>query len=426
MTWRKHILFLCCLSLLSSLAFAVQTDSAKADPVLGKRRVKFINKCSFPVWFGMISGATDSNRGDNSCGSDADCKSGSVCVNRGAAPSHCFWKNPIPANGNYMLAPGGGSNNVYIPIYQNGLPDAWSGAATGRTNCVNGVCETGDCEGGDKGCPPGKGFTQPTTMAEFTFNNQNNDYYDIELVNGMNIPVEMKPILTAAEKANLKVADPYYCGNPGGSVPFTQVGSCKWNMVPPSNDYKHVAVGGAACTTDANCTAPAVCGLSYDPKKTPKLQKTCGKLLGYWSPLEACGKDKDSNVAPFFCKQALPAPYVNLTNFNMYGCAPVPPLDSCYKNGAPASCCGCANWDQAGLPVPPGPATKQCDNKNPYWVSNVQPKLQWAKKGCPTAYTYPFDDMSSTFQCRRDVNNLNVMEYVITFCPGGHNGGVTG
>lgn len=77
------------------------------------------------------------------------------------------------------------------------------------------------------------------------------------------------------------------------------------------------------------------------------------------------------------------------------------------------------NWDQIGIPVPPGPVTQQCNNKNPSWVSGVLPKLDWLKKACPTAYVYQFDDPSSTFACRDIVNNVNQVSYTITFCPGG-------
>ena len=39
------------------------------------------------------------------------------------------------------------------------------------------------------------------------------------------------------------------------------------------------------------------------------------------------------------------------------------------------------------------------------------------KKACPTAYTYPFDDMSSTFTCANYVDGVNQVDYEITFCP---------
>jgi len=39
------------------------------------------------------------------------------------------------------------------------------------------------------------------------------------------------------------------------------------------------------------------------------------------------------------------------------------------------------------------------------------------KKACPTAYTYPYDDMSSTFVCKNIINEMNLVNYEITYCP---------
>lgn len=39
------------------------------------------------------------------------------------------------------------------------------------------------------------------------------------------------------------------------------------------------------------------------------------------------------------------------------------------------------------------------------------------KKACPTAYTYPYDDMSSTFTCKNVIDGVNSVNYEITFCP---------
>jgi hypothetical protein len=48
----------------------------------------------------------------------------------------------------------------------------------------------------------------------------------------------------------------------------------------------------------------------------------------------------------------------------------------------------------------------------------VLPTIAWLKKSCPTCYTYPFDDMSSTFQCtnhKTSATGTNSIPYVITF-----------
>jgi len=66
------------------------------------------------------------------------------------------------------------------------------------------------------------------------------DYYDVEIINGVNIPMSMGPTNTAAGGSN----EPYTCGNPGSKHPVTNVGSCSWEFSPPSNDYIWVTAGG--------------------------------------------------------------------------------------------------------------------------------------------------------------------------------------
>ena len=67
--------------------------------------------------------------------------------------------------------------------------------------------------------------------------------------------------------------------------------------------------------------------------------------------------------------------------------------------------------------MPGLPDTERCKNKNPAWNDRVKPTLWWLKKACPSAYTYPFDDMSSTFTCKNMQNNVNSVNYQISFCP---------
>lgn len=92
-------------------------------------------------------------------------------------------------------------------------------------------------------------------------------------------------------------------------------------------------------------------------------------------------------------------------------------MESCYHWGSSTNCCGCANWEEDGLPVPPFPDTETCKNKNPLWTQKIKPTIKWFKEACPTAYTYPFDDMSSTFVCKNMIDKYNIVNYEITFCP---------
>jgi|GEM_PF-2929104 len=336
--------------------------------VASARTFSFVNNCNYPVWFGFSSGGN----------------------------------SPAPANNNYQLTANGGTNQVTIPA------NGWSGVIAGRTNCVNGSCDTADCGGGAGACV--HGFSQPATQAEFTLNPTGTDFYDVEVINGFNIPISITP--SATSQAN----NPYFCGSPGAASPSAGLGACSWQFAPPLVEYQWVTNGGSACAANSDCNGGNVCGLSFNPGNTPLLKKTCGKLLGYWTADQICGVQRDYG-APFNCSQTVPG-QTGLTWWNLYACVNV---GSCYSPGAQPNCCGCVNWDQIGISVPASPITQQCRAANPNWTGTVQPSLAWLKQACPTAYTYPFDDMSSTFTCQSMANNNNVVNYTITFCPNGNN-----
>jgi hypothetical protein len=106
---------------------------------------------------------------------------------------------------------------------------------------------TADCGSDEFGrCKAGQGFMQPATQAEFTFAKQFIDFYDVEIINGVHIPVSMGPL--NAEESNPIEVNPYNCGNPGAKYPRTpKVGGCDWDLNPPSNDYLWVSAGGKKC-----------------------------------------------------------------------------------------------------------------------------------------------------------------------------------
>lgn len=392
----------------------------RADPIVGTRTIKFVNQCPFTVWFGLSSGSVRSKLGATTiCNTEADCYSGSKCIQTGAI-RQCFWINPQPANGDFRLAANGGTNSVSIPIFQNNLNTAWTGVIAGRTNCTSAGCETADCGTGTNSCTEGRGFLQPATQVEFALQNQSHDFYDVESINGMNIPMMVSPnIPTQMLK---KVNNPFTCGSPGAVAPVTQLGRCTWNMYPPRVEYQWVAKGGSQCTSNSNCTAPNLCGLSFDAQRSPQLLKTCGKLLGYWTANQICGVDPNYGY-PFNCSRPLYLPQSTLKMSSLYACAPI---NSCYLNGASSNCCGCANWSQLGVDIPGPPYVPICVDSNSIWTSFVRPGLLWLKYACPTMYVYPYDDKSATFTCQVIKNDLNLVDYTVTYCPSGKTGGVQG
>ncbi|GLJ38806.1 hypothetical protein SUGI_0791030 [Cryptomeria japonica] len=106
---------------------------------------------------------------------------------------HAVWPAIQPSAGNPVLAKGGlhllPHRAVSIPA-----PAGWSGRLWGRHGCSfdrtgKGSCATGDC-GSGLFCN-GAGGAPPATLAEFTLGTQ--DYYDVSLVDGYNLPIAIAP-----------------------------------------------------------------------------------------------------------------------------------------------------------------------------------------------------------------------------------------
>ncbi|KDP29624.1 hypothetical protein JCGZ_18786 [Jatropha curcas] len=117
---------------------------------------KFVNKCRYTVWPGLLSGA-------------------------GTAQ--------LPTTGFTLET--GESKTVNIPR-------SWSGRVWGRTHCNQDSsgkfsCLTGDCASGKLECG-GSGAIPPATLAEFTLNGAGGlDFYDVSLVDGYNLPMLLIP-----------------------------------------------------------------------------------------------------------------------------------------------------------------------------------------------------------------------------------------
>lgn len=72
-------------------------------------------------------------------------------------------------------------------------PTGWSGRFWGRSGCNfdssgHGSCVTADCGSGQVECN-GAGATPPATLAEFTLGSGSQDFYDVSLVDGYNLPM---------------------------------------------------------------------------------------------------------------------------------------------------------------------------------------------------------------------------------------------
>ncbi len=420
-----------------------------------ERTVTLINECDFDVWFSL----NGSQLGSSPNCPSTPCPIGTSC---NTSTNKCFWTNPTPINGIYLLAapPGANTNSVTIPVTTADPSIQWSGNISASTLCNGVTCQQAACgnNGGTTSCAPGIGFTQPATQAEITMNLTTSDSYDVEVINGFHIPISMQPIYYQSGVTTI-VATPnnYNCGVPGQHTAGNGFGACNWNTatVPvinqvPGNGFYWVTGGaGQSCSiTSANpgCPAMTLCGLDNN------FNQVCGNFLGYWSADQVCGSSNvPAAVQSYFkCNQPLPT---STTPFypsgavlsNLMLCSvPTgftgPRYNTCY-NSYPsysstdiAQCCGCADWwnpaQTNNVAIQANPNTESCTQPgalqpqtNAQWNSFVQPMIQWMKQACPSAYIYPFDDKTSGFTCTNNLSGQpNSTSYTIRFCPGGITG----
>ncbi|KAJ4759764.1 hypothetical protein LUZ62_070139 [Rhynchospora pubera] len=119
---------------------------------------EFTNNCQHPVWVGTLSGAG----------------------------------TPALEQTGFHL-PVGTSVDLSAPL-------SWSGRFWGRTGCAANpdtgkfCCDSADCATGSVACD-GHGPTPPATLVEVTLGGgTSNDYYDVSLVDGFNVPISIEPV----------------------------------------------------------------------------------------------------------------------------------------------------------------------------------------------------------------------------------------
>jgi hypothetical protein len=414
----------------------------------GNRTLTFVNHCSQTVRLGINGGFVQN------CGSNGSCPTGTTCLgNPPRNPPGCFWSFPSPTSGTQVLAPGGkpGHQVVYNltnppltstitngPAKGQTVTVKWSGNVYGMTGCdaQGNNCTTGLCPNPQGGptvvpCQSGQGPGGPATLAEFTLVPTGADVYDISLINGFNVPISMAP---TSRSTNPSGKNPYWCRTPGATVAAGGLSACPWtfktklsvnggNPTDYASSLRWVSPGGAACGANGSC-ALGVCGLSGEPGRGTTITQLCGTQKGWWNAFEVCtfngGADNSSFGAPFNCSQQITG---QGQMSELYLCVATN-AQSCYTPGAAAQCCGCPTWKVGGktLPVSPGIS---CASVNPAWTANSQPWSLLVKQACPTAYSFPFDDATSTFTCQTanpSTTNPNNMGYTITFCPGDKTG----
>lgn len=407
----------------------------------------------------------------------AACPIGTTCMQGGASPSstvantpyYCYYDQIAPSNGYTLAAKSTTTTTLEISgssTAPNGGGVIWSGNFYARTGCdsATGQCENATCKGSAGGlvCGPGTGPSPGTnTLAEVTFQaSPGPDYYDVSIINGANFATEFGP-----SSVPVTAADAYTCGVAGsrtaqnGGFPGNAGGlpAAPWTMTPtsasfppgvtttgdPSSYYRLVAVQTSAkapqtCTQDINCDdgVNTKCGYAMSDVVTGAsftyATRTCGKPVGWLTVDAIWGFNATSkNEAPFsfgttwssvsvgdlqLCINGTYSAYIANGTSTSSPAFPIQPV---------ALACGGVMWGATESPGPlQNPAgntglnltrpTQPVQTANANWIDYVLPTITWLKQACPTCYTYPFDDMSSTFTCSDVTRNPNT-NYSVTF-----------
>ncbi len=394
---------------------------------------------------GTCAGADPSTQkaGHCSCTSDSQCGSQAVC---NTTNSICYMDLPDLTTAQVSLS-AGSQSTICVPAPVTGARFQWSGNIFARTGCdSNGQhCQTGDCNASSEGiCPAGTGGNPPTALAEFTLSNQSNttsgpDYYDISIINGINVGVSMSPVANTFTPTS---GDSYSCGSPGSTTAFGSLAACNWtinatsipNISPYPTDQSTLlrnvypvtasscgsgspnSLGYCSCTSNSDCTGGTVCGLAENAASGVQYKKVCGNQVGWWTADQICKSSNNTSpdIAAFNCGTA--TNLMACTNAN---------AKSCYNNTATAAsdCCGCGTSDSSPYkeywpePAPGfGGSDNGCYGYNNNWFDYAQNWIVFLKQACPTAYTYPFDDATSTFTCEGKTKSAGP-NYNITFLP---------
>jgi Thaumatin family len=218
--------------------------------------------------------------------------------------------------------------------------------------------------------------------------------------------------------------------NPGGS-PCPDSLECL-----PSQDPSQDSNNYCQCSKQSECSGKGYCGTQFIPGKGTFLQQ-CGKFAGWWSADDFCGSFPNDTVGPLNCGEMIKdGDYSSQTNrASLFACAAkgtngLSPGNgtSCYNQTTaatyPFTCCGCGTYDQDDADSLsrfwPKNGTTSCAKVDVHkandkvWETDIQPWLVNLKRACPTAYSYPYDDPTSTFQCRGK-GTTNLLGYHIIF-----------
>lgn len=275
------------------------------------RSITFVNNCDETIWVGsltnQISGGWQLNE---SCSQDSDCMT--ACTNAETAGFSSDDCTASCVNGKCEV-------DLEFP-FNNNIADNLSGRFWPMTGCdFNSSFECGSgrcCDTG--GCDTASGFglqcntsgDAPTTVAEFTLQSgADNDFYDISVIDGFNVPVEMKPVGKVSSPPD-NFDSTYWCGNPGGVASTSGTAVCTWQTVlgddcAGNHDFR--AVGSLqTCESDSDCGSgkcnqgAGICECSGD-SDCNRSGDICGVTNPGFIGSLACGKPVGCITAKVLC-----------------------------------------------------------------------------------------------------------------------------
>lgn len=453
---------------------STSTSSLVATNQQATHHVLFVNQCNFDVWYGIANG-------DGSSCPGTACKTPdpNLTTFPGGAPTSAYH---LPAQ---ILGQAPSTIDLATASYQNGAFWPRTGCAFNASNqfvCATGTCATMPNSGSCNSSGPLVQPQSPYTKFEANLNPTagTDGVYDVSAINGMTVPVEVKAFgpFVAGNTANTV----YICSGAGAIMQPTSnnnLGNCTWNYNPSStltganvnNDFYWVTHGADdACTTSA---LPNLCGMAWGSGPdvngvfgTP-INRKQGAFLGFntldvYAAYTVQGTNNGTwGSENIFTKygldieipgQSVPSNYGTIPNevifpgntflsyYALIGCPAVSStqsLNSCYQtptNNDYARCCGCVDWGNTLPEHACGYASggAYTAGMNLDWTTNnittltrsytPEQAVTWIKDACPTAYSYTYDDASSSFTCTQDgATNLQT-SYQVTFCPGGLTG----
>lgn len=357
---------------------------------------------------------------------------------------------------------------IKVPRYIN------SGRISARTNCQmlsntyidsgtqqkgNGLfCSTGDCRmpfpstdysSSDSGLKcQNIGAKPPTTPIEFTFDESENDFYDISQVDGNNLSASMEPISKYNTNVPDKVNPNFWCKKSECNPTL----DCPAELKVWSNDNKVIAcqticsaVSGMATNFDANgkqVPPPRIAngdGTIYQDFTGPMMDndpKSYNLLVDYfktsytWDPDQTTPDINDPYNRSWTKKGRWVKGNCNPNEPNCISLQNLVCCDNKLSNGQKTYCGdGLANASGAKLPVYTSLSDQACSpyvDTGDYFDEEYPKHVCWSenwpksenlieycnshgitecnyhsifKNQCNDAYSWAFDDLSSTFNC---------------------------